>query len=210
LICQQGTAIKMKREEAMKTQKRLQVLAIAILYAAGCGLVGSPNSVFAATTNVSVVSFTYNPVAVAIHVNDTVEWTWAGPFHSTTSDTAGLWDSGVHSAPFTFTNKFTTAGTFPYYCTIHVTTFNMRGSVIVQPATAQPPTLTVPERTPPSDFQFSYSTEAGLSYVIQRSGDLTNWVSLSTNTAATDITTFLDSGASNSANFYRVQLLSNP
>lgn len=194
----------------MKTKEQLHAITVAILCAAGCWLVSFPNSAFAGTTNVSVVNWTYNPVAVAIQVNDTVEWTWAGTFHSTTSGTVGLWDSGVHSTPFTFTNKFTTAGTFPYFCTIHVTTFNMRGSVVVQPASAQPPVISDPERPVPAGFKFTYSTDAGLSYVIQRSGDLTNWLSLGTNTATTNSATFLDDAASNSANFYRVQLLSSP
>ena len=42
----------------------------------------------------------FTPQSVTINVGDTVEWTWAGNNHSTTSGTPGnpdgLWDSGVH------------------------------------------------------------------------------------------------------------------
>ncbi len=72
----------------------------------------------AATTNVSVLNtLTYMPVAVTINEGDTVQWTWSGTSasHSSTSDT-GLWDSGIHSAPFSFPLSFTSAGTFPYHC----------------------------------------------------------------------------------------------
>src|SRR5437899_2325559 len=77
----------------------------------------------ATQTNVSIVNFAFSPTTVAINVNDSVVWTWNsdGISHSTTN-TMGFWFSGVHSAPFTFTNRFTSAGSFPYYCTIHPAT----------------------------------------------------------------------------------------
>jgi plastocyanin len=127
--------------EAMNMKKKVRRLVLAGLYGLGCWALSLPLPGLAANTNVSVTNYTYNPVAVTIQINDTVEWTWAGPFHSTTSDTAGLWDSGVHSPPFSFTNTFTSAGTFPYHCTLHEITLNMRGSVTVQASVNQPPTV---------------------------------------------------------------------
>jgi len=59
----------------------------------------------AVTTNVPVESFDFIPATVTIKVNDTVKWVWTGNSHSTTSND-GLWNSGVHSTGFTFTNKF--------------------------------------------------------------------------------------------------------
>ena len=56
----------------------------------------------------------FTPQNVTINVGDTVEWTWAGNNHSTTSGTPGnpdgLWDSGVHSTGFVFSRVFTTRG----------------------------------------------------------------------------------------------------
>ncbi len=79
----------------------------------------------AATTNVNITAaFTFDPSAVTINVNDSVKWTWQSSVpHSTTSGSSptpnGLWDSGLHSVGFTFTNVFRSSGNFPYFCTAH-------------------------------------------------------------------------------------------
>ena len=65
----------------------------------------------------------FTPQNVTIHVGDTVQWTWAGSGHSSTSGTPGnpdgLWDSGVQNSGFVFSHTFTTAGTFNYFCSPH-------------------------------------------------------------------------------------------
>src|SRR5207237_9291841 len=78
----------------------------------------TPSVSLAATTNVNIEPFDFNPNDVTINVNDQVVWTWVSDFHTTTSDTA-LWDSGVHNTGFVFTNTFSSAGAFPYLCTVH-------------------------------------------------------------------------------------------
>ena len=74
-----------------------------------------------ASANVNIVDFAFDPNNVTINVNDQVVWTWLGDFHSSTSDT-GLWDSGVFNTGHVFTNTFTSAGSFPYLCTVHLFT----------------------------------------------------------------------------------------
>jgi hypothetical protein len=252
---------------------------------------------------VSVLNtLTYMPVAVTINAGDTVQWTWSGTSagHSSTSDT-GLWDSGIHSAPFSFSFPFTSAGTFPYHCSnpFHTT---MKGSVTVLAVANVPPSVTVTnppdgtvlsapatialaatasdpggsvtnvqvfqgtaslanvtsspysvvvndlgagdytfsavatdngglratnaivlhvvtpvpvvlsalQRPSPTSFQFNYSANVGLRYVVQRSGSLPNFTPISTNTAASNPVTFLDNGAGGAVNFYRVLLVPNP
>ncbi len=86
------------------------------------------------------------PATTDIPVNGSVIWSWAGTFHSTTSGTPpgtpnGLWDSTVNNAPHSFTRTFTTAGTFPYYCSIHFSE-GMVGSIIVTNP-AVPPVVTI-------------------------------------------------------------------
>jgi plastocyanin len=66
-----------------------------------------------------------------ISVGMTVKWTWMTGFHSTTSTTPGIWDSGEFSAPHTFSRTFSQAGNFPYFCTVHGQI--MSGTVIVNP-----------------------------------------------------------------------------
>jgi plastocyanin len=83
-----------------------------------------------------------------IRVGDTIQWTWISGFHSTTSGSCsanctsdGLWDSGEQPTPFTYSRVFSTAGTFPYYCTVHDAA--MQGTVIVS---APPPPVPATSR----------------------------------------------------------------
>ncbi len=249
-----------------------------------------------ANTNINIVNFAFSPNTATINVNDTVTWTWVGSPHSSTSDT-GLWDSGVFGAGHTFSRAFTSAGSFPFHCSVHpfmtgtitVQAANVpptvaftnppNGSVFAAPAsvtliatasdsdgsvtnveflqgasvlaniaiapysvsvpnlpagnytfsavasdnggskatnaltisvvTPAPINLTAPRFLPPASFQFSYSATIGLRYVVQRSLDLTQWTSLSTNTAASGSVVFTDEGAGGNQGFYRVGLLPN-
>jgi plastocyanin len=74
-----------------------------------------------------------------INVGDTVVWNWDETFHSTTSGGCpngncvadGMWDSGIiTSTPHTFSFTFSTAGSFPYHCSVHLA--EMQGTVVVQ------------------------------------------------------------------------------
>lgn len=70
--------------------------------------------------------------------------------------------------------------------------------------------LSSPKRLSASAFQFSYSANPGLGYVVLRSGTLPNLSPISTNTAASNTVSFLDTGATGPANVYRVRLVPNP
>lgn len=291
----------------------LKTFIVALASALFCVALAQNSS--AATTNVSVgpsFSDTFSPSIVSISVNDSVIWDWKATFHSTTSGTngvhgddngvpSGLWDSGViNSTPHQFTNTFTSAGTFSYYCSVHFN-FGMTGKVIVASSTAPPNiritspangavfaapanvtiqagvtngsgtvttvqfmvdnsllaiensgpysattnnltpgayTLTAiamddggltatnsvavnvitpvtvslsnSSRSSDTHFQFSYSADIGLNYVVQRSTDLLNWIPLATNKAANNPVTFDDPNATNALDYYRVGRLPNP
>ena len=113
------------------------------LLSAGVAVFGCSLSGFAATANVLIGSggLVFTPATTNIAVNDRVIWNWASNNHSTTSDTNGLWDSLVNNSPHFFTNTFTSAGTFPYHCTIHVN-LGMKGKIIVTAANL-PPTVSI-------------------------------------------------------------------
>ncbi len=82
-----------------------------------------------------------------IRAGDTVKWVWSGTMnHGVSSGTCtmgggyydpggcnsdGHFSSGTHQGPYEYSYKFTQAGTFPYYCTVHGMT--MRGRVVVSP-----------------------------------------------------------------------------
>jgi len=277
--------------------------------------VGLAPSTFAASTTISVGStlFSFTPATANINAGDQVIWVWGGTFHSTTSGTVtgsgvsavatpnGLWDSTlITTLPHSFTNTFSSAGTFPYYCSIHFGS-GMKGSIIVA-APNSPPVVTITNPisgtvlsapanvtmqasatddgtvtnvqflvgttvltnksaapffaitnnlsagsytlsaiasdnlgakatntvsisvvTPlalvlgapqlsAANFQLNFNVNTGLTYIVQRSTNLAaaNWVSIFTNKAASNPVAFVDSHATNSPGFYRVERLPNP
>jgi len=122
---------------AMKTHLKFALTACA-------AAVVSLLSAQAATVEIQVVQvgqggLKFDPQNVTINVVDAFQWTWVGGIaHSTTSGVPGnpdgLWDSGLHSAPFTFSVTFTTAGTFNSFCSAHGLCCGMIGSVTVNQA----------------------------------------------------------------------------
>ena len=82
----------------------------------------------------------YSPDPVFIQPGDTVEWVWVTDFHSVTSGADGtpdgMFNSDIQSVPFTFSFTFSTAGSFPYFCLIHLPM--MVGTVIVSTPTPTP------------------------------------------------------------------------
>ena len=103
-----------------------------------------PHPGAAATFTVAVDNDFFSPSNTTVSVNDKVVWAWGsdGLTPHTTSNTNGLWDSGTNTAPFSFTNLFTSAGTFPYECRIHAISHGMRGNIIVTAPNA-PPTVAI-------------------------------------------------------------------
>jgi hypothetical protein len=98
-----------------------------------------------------------------------------------------------------FTSWFT-GGDFSYQRATAPAATNVPPSVI--PASIQRPSST--------SFQFSYSANVGLSYVLQRSLDLSNWTGIVTNVATNTTMIFRDDTAAGARGFYRVGRLPNP
>jgi plastocyanin len=209
----------------MKTLRKLFRL---MVISAGVAFFGHALPGFAATfivnvgnTNLSgTAADVFVPATNNVNVNDQVVWNWVGSHHSSTSGTngvpgddngvpSGLWDSGVNNAPNSFTNTFTSAGAFSFYCSIHFS-IGMRGLINVAASTPSPIVISGAVFTPPSDFQFSYTANTGLSYIVQESSDLMNWTTLGTNVAAESPVLFDDPNATNNTGFYRVGLLPGP
>ncbi len=81
-----------------------------------------PNEIF-------IQGMAFVPSTITVTTGTTVTWSNRDAVnHTVTSDT-GLFDSGQIPKDGTYTHTFTTAGTFPYHCTIHPT---MTGTVVVQ------------------------------------------------------------------------------
>ena len=120
------------------------IAAVLAAAAAACSSSSSPSSspsttpttVTGTSASVSIPSgasgmttsaFGANPLTVS--VGTTVTWTNNDSIAHDSVSNGGLWSSPVLSPGQSFQFKFTTAGTFPYRCTIHP---NMVGTVTVQ------------------------------------------------------------------------------
>jgi glucose/arabinose dehydrogenase len=105
----------------------------------------------AATVTVQVGpsgSMSFDPDPVSIQVGDTVKWIWGSSNHSVRSGTpsqpTNLFSSGIHNSSFSFSQTFSTAGNFPYYCEVHLSAMTST----VQVAAASPTPTPTPTPTP--------------------------------------------------------------
>lgn len=73
----------------------------------------------------------YDPDPLNVTVGSTVIWTNADSVAHTVTANDGSFSSGPIQPGATYSHTFNTAGTFPYYCTIHGQA-SMNGTVIVQ------------------------------------------------------------------------------
>jgi plastocyanin len=106
----------------------------ATLLALGCGgssygggPTGNPGP-GSTSSSISVSNDRFTPSATTVPSGTTVTWTWA----QGATDHNVTFDDGTHSATQrtgTYARTFSSAGSFPYHCTIHS---GMNGSVTVQ------------------------------------------------------------------------------
>lgn len=85
----------------------------------------------AATHEVSISGFAFNPATLNVAIGDTVTWTNEDTASHTATSSSGAFDSGNLANGATFSHTFATAGIFAYSCAIHP---NMTGSVVVAAA----------------------------------------------------------------------------
>jgi len=83
-------------------------------------------------------------------------------------------------------------------------------SISLSVVTPVPIVLSGPQRLSPTQFRFNYAANSGLTYVVERSTNLTAYSRLNTNTAAGTNIVFTDGSATNQVNLYRVGRLPNP
>jgi plastocyanin len=84
---------------------------------------------------VSIQNMAFSPSSITVAVNTTVTWTNNDNVTHTVTSNTGVFNSGNignagnYGGGGTFSYKFTSAGTFPYHCSIHPA---MTGTVVVQ------------------------------------------------------------------------------
>ena len=122
---------------------------IAMLVLAGCASEGPANAPPAADVAATVEmtnTFGFSPQTIHIKAGDTVEWrNKSFMTHTVTDDPqksktlaeipagAAPFDSGRIPSGQVFRQKFTTPGTYRYYCTPH-DDLGMTGTIVVDPA----------------------------------------------------------------------------
>src|SRR5215470_4959638 len=88
---------------------------------------------------------TFSPDTLSIHVGETVMWTWSSSLHNVVGGSANCVadgrfcssdDSNCNRAPLlnsgaTYSHTFDTAGTYPYFCSLHCG-LGMVGSITVE------------------------------------------------------------------------------
>jgi plastocyanin len=109
------------------------------------------------------------PETVTVNPGDTVRWTWANPTmgasvtSGTPSQPTGLFDSGIHKAPSTFSYTFQSVGQFDYFCRAEN---EMKGSVTVSAA------QTVTVHVSPTNASHQFVPQ----FVSIAPGDTVHWV----------------------------------
>jgi plastocyanin len=77
----------------------------------------------------------FEPANVTIAVGTTVTWTWVGGIHNVmpTGNPAFTGSGSPVSAPHTFSQTFSSPGTYVYFCVVHGSpSGGMRGTIVVQ------------------------------------------------------------------------------
>ena len=81
-----------------------------------------------AMSDVSIVDFAFQPMAIFVGVGETVEWTNTGNADHTVDSDTEIFESGTIDPGETYSYTFDDPGIFPYHCDIHP---HMRGMVVV-------------------------------------------------------------------------------
>jgi plastocyanin len=128
-----NVALRGRRAGAVRGARlaRLVPLAILALLASSClGHTGG-GAVPAGSTLVQIYHMAYRPQVVTVRAGQEVTWRFedAGVLHDVDSRT-GLFKSPLQDSG-TWTHRFTTPGTYDYYCSVHT---YMVGEVVVLPA----------------------------------------------------------------------------
>ena len=104
------------------------ILAILILFP-GSSNVKASDQPPAATAAVNIDNFVFGPQTITVPVGTTVTWTNKDDIPHTAVSTDGVFKSKVMDTDEQFSFKFTKAGTYSYFCSVHP---KMMGQVVVQ------------------------------------------------------------------------------
>jgi len=116
------------------------------------------------------------------------------------------------TAPYAVTNNSVPVGSYTLtaVATDNMGATNTSSAVTVTVVTPVAIVLTAPQRLSATQFRFTHTANAGLSYVVQRTASLNTFTDLATNSATSNSVTFTDNAAMSDPNLYRVVRVPNP
>jgi plastocyanin len=119
----------MKRNSVWLASFIASVIIAIVLLVAGSPTVTANDQPSAANAEVKIDNFVFGPQTITVPVGATVTWTNKDDIPHTTVSTDGVFKSKVMDTDEKFSFKFTKAGTYSYYCSVHP---RMTGKVVVQ------------------------------------------------------------------------------
>jgi hypothetical protein len=116
----------------------------------------------------------------------------------------------AESAPFTITSGSLAAGSYALTAVATAAGISATSSVVNIAVVSPIPIALSSPRITNNQFAFDYSANPGLSYVVQDSSNLIDWLPLVSNVPSSNSMHFTDSFTSNCARYYRVGRMPNP
>lgn len=112
-------------------------------WVAGILILASMSAAHAATHQVRVFSFGFDPRTVNVQPGDTVVWSNSGGSHNVVADDGSFTNGGVSSSPWTFSRVFNSPGDVGYYCAPHGQPDGIGMAGIVRVAGITPPPFVI-------------------------------------------------------------------
>jgi plastocyanin len=107
---------------------------------------GEPAARSAGDPGDTISDYKFSPASLTVRAGDTVTWFNSGPSAHTATARDGSFNTGLLQKGQSGSFKFTHAGTYSYYCTVHPF---MHGTIVVL-ASATTPSSTTPASTTPA------------------------------------------------------------
>lgn len=98
------------------------------------GLVLAVGAAQAATIEVKIDNFVFNPQQITVKAGDTVIWTNSDDIPHTVTSKTGAFRSKALDTDDKFSFTFATQGIFAYFCALHP---HMTGSIVVEASAAK-------------------------------------------------------------------------
>ncbi len=114
------------------------------------------------------------------------------------------------SSPFNITSGTLAAGNYSLIAVATAAGISATSSVVNVSVVSPVAVSNAVPAVATGQFSLNYSANVGLTYVVQRSSDLSTWVPLVTNVASSNLVHFAETAVGSGARFYRVVRQPNP